>query len=559
MEKRLKQQRNRLFLKVSVIITAVWLAVTFTYFAICLVTEKNSLENRELAFFSTAQQRLSAEAKGPDKMSSVTLNSSNLAFFKDGLIDDRDSQFVVIDRNTNKEIANTAYRKAETFSMHSNIGGVFWLDGYIDYNRIRSMLSDEQLSDISDWLEKDPGRGKRYELICSKYYYIHDEFIPREFRIALVSGSSVNPSCEEIKEVYLSGNDEFRGNPVYISDEGLCNVIPSDFLFGGAYNRDIISELPEKQRESRSLMISNDPFEYIVYASDYIYLNAYTIEDPADEDKSQYVENDTFYLIRYARKANLLKNCMNRLVIGAAVIFAFFLVIAFMLCIMIWRSVRAQLKEEQKRSEMTSALAHDIKTPLFIISGYAYSLKENIDPEEHDNYLDKIIEQTEDINAMIHSMLTLSKLENCAVTPKLSEFDLCTVVSGIIGEYHPSDGKTISFTHSGDNTIKADEEMIGNALQNLMENAIKYSLPDSVIDIELEEKTISIKNDCEPLTKAELKQIWQPYVRKDKSRHRKGNGLGLSIVRSILELHKVRYHADIENGRFVIRITFSDK
>ncbi|MBQ5440383.1 MAG: HAMP domain-containing histidine kinase, partial [Clostridia bacterium] len=190
---------------------------------------------------------------------------------------------------------------------------------------------------------------------------------------------------------------------------------------------------------------------------------------------------------------------------------------------------------------------HDIKTPLFVISGYAYSLKEDIDANERDEYLEKIIAQTENINSMVHKMLNLSKLNSFEMRLNCTEFDLAELVKEITGNYGAlQNGKTIVIEFSGDNVITADKELITTAIGNLVDNAVKYSLPDSEIKVSVMDKELTVSNKCEPISKADLKRIWEPYERIDKSRHKKGNGLGLSIVKSILDLHKFKYSMTME-------------
>ena len=225
---------------------------------------------------------------------------------------------------------------------------------------------------------------------------------------------------------------------------------------------------------------------------------------------------------------------------------------------MIWNTVRTQIIQEQKRLDFTNALAHDIKTPLFVISGYAYSLKEDIDSDDRDSYLDKIILQTEQINGLVHKMLNLSKLDSFAMSLTRTEFDLSELVSGILEDYRNlPEGRTISFSHSGRSSISADRELLGTALQNLIENAVKYSPAGSEIPIDVTDRTITISNPSEPVSKAELKKIWQPYYRVDKSRHKKGNGLGLSIVKSILDLHSAKYEMSMKDGSMVFHAEFN--
>ena len=315
------------------------------------------------------------------------------------------------------------------------------------------------------------------------------------------------------------------------------NIVPKDFFLPDQYEKDYIHLLTDEQRKKPIETVSTGYFRYIFYASDYLIIseNRYYYGD--DKEPLEYA-----YIVQYAKKVDLLKNCRMRIIIGVAVIFGFLLTIALILCLMIWAVIKEQIIQERKRADLTNALAHDIKTPLFVISGYAYSLKEDIDPGERDEYLEKIIAQTENINSMVHKMLDLSKLNSYEMRLNKSEFDISELVREITDNYTSlQNGKIMIFECSGDNNITADKELIKTAVGNLVDNAVKYSLPDSEIRVSVTDKELQISNKSEPLSKADLKRIWEPYERIDKSRHKKGNGLGLSIVKSILDLHGVKY------------------
>ena len=211
-------------------------------------------------------------------------------------------------------------------------------------------------------------------------------------------------------------------------------------------------------------------------------------------------------------------------------------------------------RRTQRRLDFTNMLAHDIKTPVFVISGYAYSLKEDIDISERNFYIDNIIEEADEINDLVQKMLNFSKLDSYSMKLNKTKFDLFMAVQKTAEKYTLSENKTIALTQSGDNMICADRELMETVIQNLIDNAVKYSLPDTEIMIDVNGKTLSVSNQTEPLTKSELKQMWQPYFRKDKSRSQKGNGLGLSIVKSILDLHEAKYSVEMTGNILAITV-----
>ena len=125
-------------------------------------------------------------------------------------------------------------------------------------------------------------------------------------------------------------------------------------------------------------------------------------------------------------------------------------------------------------------------------------------------------------------MLNFSKLDSYTMKLNKTEFDLFEAVQKAAEKYTAlPENKTIALTQSGDNMICVDRELMETVIQNLIDNAVKYSLPETEITIEVNGNTFSVSNQTEPLTKSELKQLWEPYFRKDKSRSKKGNGLGL--------------------------------
>lgn len=545
MEHKLKKQRDRLFRRVAVILFAVWLTVSATYCGIRLYNEKINVQNKERESLSDEIHRLSVSGGNYD------FNNSAFLFYS-GLVStgDRDeawnSQVIILDRETGEKVSDTAKKvgvKYEFFTINSDYAYSDY--GFIDYDKICSAMSDSEFNTISDYLNSQPKAG-RYELVCTKAHIIGVEFIPLELKIALVEDDSLWFVSDRILETFSLDKNLIDGEYVFKCGEMRRNIVPKRFLLDGEYNIDYISALTDEQRDSAFTAISTGPTEFLFYFTDYLNINEYYGSDKLEA-----------YIIRYARKVNLLESCKAELAAGVGILFVFFLIIAVILCLMIWRTVKTQIIQEQKRTDLTNALAHNIKTPLFIISGYAYSLKENIDEDERDSYLEKIIEQTDSVNEKVHKMLELSRLDSCSMTLRRSEFDLGGLCGGIISEYkNLPDGKTISFEKSGENIINADRELIKTAVQNLIDNAAQYSLPNSEIKVELSGKTLKIMNECEGLSKADLKQLWEPYARKDKSRRQTGNGLGLSIVKSILDLHGAEFDFKLKGSTLVFSADF---
>ena len=560
MEKQLKKQRNKIFLRIALILFAVWLAVSASYCAFCLYLAKTDIQKNELANLSYAKSTLSTGQANIDHLTSTLIYSSNILFFDTDILTDLDSQLLVVDRTSQEVIENTAGKINVRYGVRSSEEVSYDEYGLLDYNTVRNALTDEQFNEICSYLNTSRNDGKKFELICTKFQLEYFDIIPLELKLVVNSGEGTWFISDEIIKTYSLEQNYIEGEEIFNCNEMRRNTVPKDFLVNGLYTRDFISTLPKDQLNDAVATISTGAFQYIFYATDYFYINRMNYNKERaipDSDLDEYAANGKLYVVHYAKYINLPEICKNKLIFGTSVIFLFFFTIALILCLMIWKMVKSQIIQEKKRADLTNALAHDIKTPLFVISGYAYSLKEDIDSTERENYIDKIIDQTDSINDMVHKMLNLSKLDSYMIKLSRSDFDLYELVKGLTDRYAKlPDGKSLELSHNGNNTVNADRELIKTAVQNLTDNAVKYSLPESVIKIDIDGKRLTISNLSEPLTKGEIKQIWQPYVRKDKSRSKNGNGLGLSIVKSIFDLHGIKYGMNMKDDAVICYAEF---
>ena len=537
MEQRLKKQRNKLCCRIILILASVWIVISTAYCVICLYSEKNSIQNKELSELSYTKQRLSMELDENNLYDSFFRNIIYLIYLDNEVQRDWNSQIVVIDGNTNNSLADTADKIVVKYGV--KIGVEMFDSGYglLSYSSVHNGLSDDQTKAITQQITKQYDNGKVCELICTKFHYIDSEFIPLELKTAIKENDDSWFVSDTLLDTFPLENNYIEGEDVYVCNDMRRNTVPKDFFLRGSVNSDIIGQLSAEQKDTPVETVSIGFCKYIFFMSDVLYINE---NELYTEHNSGNASKGTPYIIQYAKKVNLLDICRNRLIIGTGIIFAFFFMIGCVLCFMMWKIVRVQAIQEQRRTELTNALAHDIKTPLFVISGYAYSLKEDIDSSERDEYLEKIIEQTEEINNMVHKMLNLTKLNSDKMVLNITEFDVSELTDEVLTSYKKLPGKkTIKLNKTASAIIKADRELIKTALTNLIDNAVKYSLPESEIAVTIDKKTLIISNKSEPLTRSELKQIWQPYVRRDKSRTKDGNGLGLSIVKSIFDLHDI--------------------
>lgn len=199
---------------------------------------------------------------------------------------------------------------------------------------------------------------------------------------------------------------------------------------------------------------------------------------------------------------------------------------------------------EENRRQMTSSIAHELKTPLAVIHSYAEGLKEHIAEEKRDKYLDVILSETERMDAMVLEMLDLSRLEAGKIKLARDQFDLVQLTRSIWERLsRAAEAKDLQVTlrlpeHC---PITADESRIGQVVENFLSNAVKYTPTGGHISISIDagrQRTgFFVENDCPPLSEEALSKVWDTFYRADEARSGGGTGLGLAIARSIIELH----------------------
>lgn len=208
------------------------------------------------------------------------------------------------------------------------------------------------------------------------------------------------------------------------------------------------------------------------------------------------------------------------------------------------RAVEYAKKAEEDRRLMTSNLAHELKTPLAVVHSYAEGLREHIAEEKREQYLDVILSETERMDSVVLDMLALSRLESGKARLERTEFDLNTLVRERFGALkRQAEEKRLQVTLAleGEQMVYADEERIGQVVSNYASNAVRYTPEGGSITARVyrdrQETVCEVENTCDPLPEEALTKVWESFYRVSKSRSQRGTGLGLTIARSIVELH----------------------
>ncbi|MBO4347304.1 MAG: HAMP domain-containing histidine kinase [Lachnospiraceae bacterium] len=237
------------------------------------------------------------------------------------------------------------------------------------------------------------------------------------------------------------------------------------------------------------------------------------------------------------------------------------IVVCFVLSNISYSKLKVFYQNEDYRKALMNSMAHDLKTPLTVMSGYAENLKENVQTEKREHYADSILENTAYMNGIISDVLELSKVEDSKSKDSFEKLDFCEIAKETGDRYSQAmKDKNLTLDVKGSFIRKANKKGIERVLDNIIGNAVKYTSEGGTIKIYAKDTPFSrhsmiIENTpIVPLT-VKADRLWEPFVKDDSSRsENNGTGLGLSIVRNILSSYGFRAKIKSQNNDFKIII-----
>ncbi len=207
---------------------------------------------------------------------------------------------------------------------------------------------------------------------------------------------------------------------------------------------------------------------------------------------------------------------------------------------------------DEMRKEFLANVSHELKTPIALIQGYAEGLRESVndDPESRSFYCEVIMDEAAKMNQMVQKLLTLNQLEfgNDLVT--MERFDVTALVRNYIqsaGILTKQNDIRVCMEESGPIYVWADEYKTEEVFMNYFSNAVHYCSGEKRIEISLERREqrvrVNVFNTGEPIPEESLSHLWEKFYKVDKARTREygGSGVGLSIVKAIMESMNQKY------------------
>ena len=201
---------------------------------------------------------------------------------------------------------------------------------------------------------------------------------------------------------------------------------------------------------------------------------------------------------------------------------------------------------DKMRKEFISNVSHELKTPIALIQGYAEGLSEciNDDADSREFYCEVIMDEADKMNQLVKNLLTLNQLESGSDQVVFERFDLMEVIGGVINStaiLREQGNISLKLNGAGPIYVWADEFKTEQVLTNYISNAIHYAAGEKQIEISvlpgIEAVRVEVFNTGNHIPEEELGHIWDKFYKVDKARTREygGNGIGLSIVKAIMD------------------------
>ncbi len=226
-----------------------------------------------------------------------------------------------------------------------------------------------------------------------------------------------------------------------------------------------------------------------------------------------------------------------------------------------------KLAAELRNTEMLSSdfinnFSHEFKTPIVSIRGFAKLLKKgNLTQEKQKQYIDIIATESSRLADMTTSILNLTKYENQNILTGVTRFNLSEQLRSCVLLFEKTwEEKQLSISAEFEEYfIYANEEMLKHVWINLFDNAIKFSPNNGTIQISIRktdtEFIVSTSNDGAPIDETDRNRIFQKFYKTDTSHSSEGTGIGLTVVKNIVQLHRGQIAVDSKGGTNTFIVT----
>lgn len=208
-------------------------------------------------------------------------------------------------------------------------------------------------------------------------------------------------------------------------------------------------------------------------------------------------------------------------------------------------------KTENLRRELLANVSHDLRTPLTMIRAYAEMIRDisGKNEKKRTEHSQVIIDETDRLSNLVADILNLSKLQSGTESVNLTRNDLAELAHTVVKRFDylsVRDGYHFSFESAGDCTVLCDENKINQSIYNLIGNAVNYTGPDKCVSVSVKREgeyaVFRVTDTGKGIAPAEIEAVWEKYYRVSFGRRNVvGSGLGLSIVKTALNMHGAKF------------------
>ena len=213
-------------------------------------------------------------------------------------------------------------------------------------------------------------------------------------------------------------------------------------------------------------------------------------------------------------------------------------------------------KTEILRSDFVNSFSHEFKTPINSINGLVSLIKKgNMSKQKQQEYLDVIAEEVARLSKMTTNILNLTKYESQGILTGITAFNVSEQIRTCILLFEKKwSEKKLKLTLDFDEyTVRGCEDMLLQVWTNLIDNAVKFSPKGGELAVRIsrveQQLAVEIENDGAPINEEDKARVFSKFYQADATHAKEGNGIGLSIVKRILELHEGKIEVKSENGK----------
>ena len=219
------------------------------------------------------------------------------------------------------------------------------------------------------------------------------------------------------------------------------------------------------------------------------------------------------------------------------------------------KDIEREREQEKQRVEFFTAVSHELKTPIAIIKGQLEGMIYQVgEYKDRDTYLRRCMKTTNDMEALVKEILSAARMGGSDFHLERTDLDISQMLQRVCRQFRgrmEDKGMELRLNIQSDFHYEGNGQLIEKVFSNVLSNAVTYSPMGAAVTVSLQDGVFSVENTGVHIDEEDLAQLFTPFYRIDKSRNRNsgGSGLGLYIVKTILDHHEVSYSMEnTENG-----------